>query len=113
MSELTAATAWLMALQRQLKLFHWQTKTYGHHMALGEAHDNLTAEIDSFFECGAGQTRVPSAMAAEIRNQPLEDFVSDKQVRRIVKQSLERAQDWHLDGTLKILQKLAYLLRMQ
>jgi hypothetical protein len=101
-----------MGVQRQLKLFHWQTKNYGHHMALGEAHDSLTVEIDSFFECAAGQTRVPDAMAAQIKGERLEDFVSDTQVRRFVKQSLERAQEYGMDGAAKILQKLAYLLRM-
>lgn len=113
MSDLTLDTAWLMGVQRQLKLFHWQTQNYGHHMALGQAHDTLTTEIDEFFECGAGQTRVPSTMAAQIKGQPLTDFVSDKQVRSYVKQCMTHAMDRGLDGISKILQKLAYLLRMQ
>lgn len=102
-----------MGVQRQLKLFHWQTKNYGHHMALGEAHDALTPEIDSYFECEAGQSRVPMTMAVEIRSEGLHDFVNDSQVRRFVKHSMDRAQELGMDGVAKILQKLNYLLRMQ
>ena len=44
-----------LALQTQLKVLHWQTKSYAEHKALGKAYDALDGLIDSFVEIHAGK----------------------------------------------------------
>lgn len=44
-----------LALQSQLKVLHWQTKSYAEHKALGKAYDTLDGLIDSFVEVHAGK----------------------------------------------------------
>jgi len=40
----------LLGLQNQLRVYHWQTKSYSEHKALGKAYDALDGSIDSFVE---------------------------------------------------------------
>ena len=44
-----------LALQTQLKIMHWQTKSYAEHKALGKAYDALDDLIDTFVEVHAGK----------------------------------------------------------
>lgn len=44
-----------LTLQNQLKIYHWQTKSYAQHQAFGDAYDKLTDFIDEFVEVFMGK----------------------------------------------------------
>jgi DNA-binding ferritin-like protein len=44
-----------LALQAQLKIMHWQTKSYAEHKALGKLYDTLDGLMDTFVEVHAGK----------------------------------------------------------
>ena len=46
----------LLQMQNQLRIFHWQTKSYAAHKALGKAYENLDELIDTFIETALGRT---------------------------------------------------------
>lgn len=45
----------LLQIQNQLKVFHWQTKSYARHSAYGQAYDELGDLIDTFVEVHMGK----------------------------------------------------------
>ena len=45
----------LLTLQTQLRIFHWQTKSYAAHQALGITYDSLSLKIDEFVEVFMGK----------------------------------------------------------
>ncbi len=45
----------LLQIQQQLKIYHWQTKSYARHQAYGKAYDDLSDLIDSFVEVHMGK----------------------------------------------------------
>ena len=47
----------LLQMQNQLRIFHWQTKSYAAHKALGKAYENLDELIDTFIETALGRTQ--------------------------------------------------------
>jgi len=51
----------LLTLQAQLRVFHWQTKSYAEHQALGGLYDSLEGRIDEFVETFSGRYGVPVA----------------------------------------------------
>lgn len=53
----------LLGFQNQLKLFHWQTKSFAQHEAFGKAHDELMATIDEFVEVYIGKYTRPTGGA--------------------------------------------------
>jgi DNA-binding ferritin-like protein len=44
-----------LAFLNQLKVFHWQTKSYAQHIALGEAYETLDELFDKFVEVYYGK----------------------------------------------------------
>lgn len=44
-----------LQMQSQLKICHWQTKTYARHMAFGDTYDELDSLIDNFIESSMGK----------------------------------------------------------
>ena len=44
-----------LGLQAQLKIFHWQTKGFARHTALGNTYDTLDDLIDTFVEEAMGK----------------------------------------------------------
>ncbi len=52
--------AGLQELQNQVKYFHWQTKSYSQHQALGGVFDSITDLIDTFVETLMGKYGRPS-----------------------------------------------------
>ena len=38
----------LLAMENQMRVFHWQTMSYAEHKAFGKTYDNLTELIDNF-----------------------------------------------------------------
>ena len=51
----------LLTLQAQVRVFHWQTKSYAEHQALGGLYDSLGDKIDEFVETFSGRYGVPVA----------------------------------------------------
>jgi hypothetical protein len=45
----------LLTLHNQLKINHWQTKSYAEHQALGGAYDEFSDLVDEFVEVFNGQ----------------------------------------------------------
>lgn len=45
----------LLHLQSQVKLFHWQTKSFAEHKATDELVDSLASHIDAFMETYMGK----------------------------------------------------------
>jgi hypothetical protein len=43
-----------LTMQNQIKILHWQTKSYAAHQALGSAYEDLDELIDNFVEVYAG-----------------------------------------------------------
>ncbi len=51
----------LVAIQTQLRFFHWQTKSYARHQAYGGTYDAMDGLIDGFVEILMGKYgRVPA-----------------------------------------------------
>jgi hypothetical protein len=53
-----AAVRDLLQMQNQIRIFHWQTKSYSAHKALGKAYESLDGLIDTFIETAMGRTEV-------------------------------------------------------
>ena len=51
----------MLTLQNQLRIFHWQTKSYAEHKALGAAYKALEGSIDSFVETYFGKNGIRKA----------------------------------------------------
>ena len=45
----------MLQMQNQLRIFHWQTKSYAAHKALGKAYEELDGLIDTFVETALGR----------------------------------------------------------
>jgi len=48
----------LLTLQNQIRIYHWQTKSYAEHKALGKLYKALDPLIDSFIEVYMGKNGV-------------------------------------------------------
>jgi hypothetical protein len=44
-----------LTIQAQLRILHWQTKSYAEHQALGKAYDALDDLVDQFVEVHSGK----------------------------------------------------------
>lgn len=44
-----------LSIQAQLRVLHWQTKSYAEHNAFGKAYDELDGLIDEFVEVHSGK----------------------------------------------------------
>jgi hypothetical protein len=53
----------LLTLHNQLKIHHWQTKSYAEHQALGSTYDEFADLIDEFIEYLV--TEVPKGLDTE------------------------------------------------
>jgi len=63
----------LQELQNQVKYFHWQTKSYAQHQALGRVFDSITELIDTFVETLMGKYGRPSTKGQKFEMFDLED----------------------------------------
>ena len=113
----------LLTLQNQLKIHHWQTKSYAEHQALGGAYDEFSGLIDEFVEVFMGKYgRVESKNGFNIELSNYKDIsatdFADKYIDYLVNElpkSLEES-DTDLfnirDEMLAQLNKLKYLLTL-
>ena len=54
-ADATITQADFLSLLSQLKIFHWNTKSYAQHKSFGEAYDDLSDSIDGFIEMWQGE----------------------------------------------------------
>lgn len=113
----------LLTLHNQLKIHHWQTKSYAEHQALGGAYDEFSGLIDEFIEVFMGKYgRIESRDGFKIELENYKDIspsdFADKYVAYLVNElpkSLEES-DTDLfnirDEMLAQLNKLKYLLTL-
>ena len=113
----------LLTLHNQLKINHWQTKSYAEHQALGMAYDALTEQIDEYVETFMGKYgRIESRDGFKIelgnyKEMSVTDFV-DKYIDYLVNElpkGLEESDTDLLnirDEMLGGLNKLKYLLTL-
>jgi DNA-binding ferritin-like protein len=69
MENISEVVAGLQELFNQVKYFHWQTKSFAQHEALGGVFEDLEELIDEFVEVAMGKYGRPST-----KNQTLEMF---------------------------------------
>ncbi len=50
-----------LTLQNQLRVFHWQTKSFSQHQAFGGAYEDLDDLVDNFMEVYIGRYQRPVA----------------------------------------------------
>jgi hypothetical protein len=55
MKQLEGTIQRLLQTRDQSQIFHWNTKSYAAHVALGSFYDSLLDSIDSFFETSKGK----------------------------------------------------------
>ena len=48
-------TTTFLGLLSQIRIYHWQTKSYAEHQALGSLHDTLNGLVDEFMEVYMGR----------------------------------------------------------
>jgi DNA-binding ferritin-like protein len=112
----------LLTLQNQLRIFHWQTKSYAEHKALGKAYEGLDSLIDDFVEVYFGKYGNINAKDSFKIN--LENY-SAKDCREVVQDGINylenltnemKENDTELlnirDEMLAVLERTKYLLRL-
>lgn len=114
----------LLTLHNQLKIHHWQTKSYAEHQALGSAYDEFSGLIDEFIETLMGKYgRVKSERGFKLELSNYEDLSTvdfvDKYVDYLINEvpkGLDTDKDTDLlnirDEMLGTLNKLKYLLTL-
>lgn len=115
----------LLTLHNQLKIHHWQTKSFAEHKALGKAYDDMTDLIDTFIETLMGKYgRVKSESGFTIKLVNYDDLATEEFVDKYIKylidevpMGLDTEKDTDLlnirDEMLGALNKLKYLLTLQ
>lgn len=113
----------LLTLHNQLKIHHWQTKSYAEHQALGGVYDEFTDLIDEFVEIlmgKYGRIKGKDGFTIELKdyeNLSTLDFV-DKYVKYLIDElpkSIDTSDTDLLnirDEMLGQLNKLKYLLTL-
>ena len=113
----------LLTLHNQLKIHHWQTKSYAEHQALGGSYDEFSDLIDEFIEVFMGKYgRIESRDGFKIELSNYKDLTPvdfcDKYIDYLVNElpkGLESADTDLLnirDEMLGQLNKLKYLLTL-
>lgn len=113
----------LLTLHNQLKIHHWQTKSYAEHQAFGATYDEFTGLIDEFIEVLMGKYgRVKSESGFKIELSNYEDLSTsdfvDKYIDYLINEvpkGLEETDTDLLnirDEMLGQLNKLKYLLTL-
>lgn len=113
----------LLQMQQQLKIYHWQTKSYARHQAYGKAYDELAGLIDNFVEVHMGkygrfQLNHPAIELTDLSDSSAKEFV-DSCVEFLISltEKLDSRSDTDLlnirDEMLAVFNKLKYLMTLQ
>lgn len=113
----------LLQIEQQLRIFHWQTKSYARHQAFGSAYNTFSDLIDQFVEIMMGKKGRFSLDESGIQLLNLSDASTinflDVSIKALLSLSgvLDQKQDTDLlnirDEMLGELNKLKYLLTLQ
>jgi hypothetical protein len=113
----------LLTLHNQLKIHHWQTKSYAEHQALGSAYNEFSELIDEFVEVFMGKYgRIESKDGFKIelsnyKDISASDFV-DKYIDYLINELTKSLEETDTDlfnirdEMLAQLHKLKYLLTL-
>jgi hypothetical protein len=107
-------------LLNQIKLFHWATKSYAAHKALGDLHDLLSDLIDDLVESYVGSAGLQPLGLFEVRTVATSDLKqiipyiksSLANLRRIRKDIKESELQNKVDEMLGAMDKSLYLLNL-
>ena len=66
----------LVAIQTQLRFFHWQTKSYARHQAYGGTYSAMDGLIDSFVEVLMGKYGRVSPLPFKLYNRNEKDIMA-------------------------------------
>lgn len=113
----------LVGIEQQLRILHWQTKSYAEHKAYGEAYSELGDLIDSFMEAlmgkyGRFQLVKPTIKIINYEQLDIPDFL-DGSIGFLLSfnQMLDPERDSDIlnirDEMVSNLNKLKYLLTLQ
>lgn len=113
----------LIQIQQQLRIFHWQTKSYARHKAYGDAYSGLSDLIDEFVEVHMGkygrfQLANNSIELTNLAETSVKDFVNTSiDFLTNLSSRLSPEKDTDLlnirDEMLATLNKLKYLLTLE
>lgn len=106
-------------LLNQVKLFHWATKSYAAHKALGDLHDLLSESLDDLVECYIGSTgktlgvfEVTSESTSDLK-QVLPRLKAASQAMRRMRSEIKLSELQNkIDELLGSLDKTYYLLNL-
>jgi hypothetical protein len=110
-------------IQQQLKILHWQTKSYAKHNAYGKTYDELSDLVDDFVEIAMGkygrfELTDGTIELFDIKNMSLQDFI-DSAVEFLISLSGEFSGETDTDllnirdEMLGQFNKLKYLLTLE
>jgi DNA-binding ferritin-like protein len=105
----------LLTLHNQLKIHHWQTKSYAEHQALGSAYNEFSELIDEFVEVFMGKYgRIERSNYKDISAADFVDKYIDYLINELPKSLEETDTDLFniRDEMLAQLHKLKYLLTL-
>jgi hypothetical protein len=112
----------LLGIQQQLRILHWQTKSYAKHKAYGDSYDELSDLIDGFMEELMGKYGRFSLTSNSIQIINIEDLAVDDFVDGSIEFLASLTEqldpvDTNLlnirDEMLGVLNKLKYLLTLK
>lgn len=109
----------LIQLEQQMRVLHWQTKSYARHNAYGQIYDALGDLIDKFAEVGMGKYGRFELDTISVKN--LDDLQLESYLEMMIKGlnafNQEFASDSDLlnlrDEILAEINKLKYLLTLK
>jgi hypothetical protein len=109
----------LIQLEQQMRVLHWQTKSYARHNAYGQIYDALGDLIDKFAEVGMGKYGRFELDSIPLKN--LDDLQLDSYLDVIIKGLQSFDQEFQSDTDLLNLRdemlaevnKLKYLLTLK
>jgi hypothetical protein len=109
----------LIQLEQQMRVLHWQTKSYARHNAYGQIYDALSDLIDKFAEVGMGKYgrfEVDSISIKNLDDLQLESYL-DMMIKGLAAFNQEFSADSDLlnlrDEILAEINKLKYLLTLK
>lgn len=101
----------LVQLQTVVKLFHWSSKSYSEHIALGELYDSLSESIDTLVESVQGEEGIFDIKIPQVSKEGLTPVTAITNVCEQLEKV--KADDWivnQLQEILKDLYKTKYKL---
>ncbi len=108
----------LIQLEQQLRVLHWQTKSYARHNAFGSTYDTLGDLIDKFAEVGMGKYGRFDVDAINVKN--MDSMQLDSYLQVITKALMSFDKEFQADTdllnirdeVLAEINKLKYLLTL-